>query len=63
MTDSTMNTHAGIDQSAAGRQTRTNTKTYDIVYVADANTGQFVGKMSRDEFLGQKKLHNGTADF
>ena len=34
MTDSTMNTHAGIDQSAAGRQTRTNTKTYDIVYVA-----------------------------
>ena len=35
----------------------------DIVYVADANTGQFVGKMSRDEFLGQKKLHNGTADF
>ena len=34
MTSSSTNTQTGIDQSAPGRQTRTNTKTYDIVYVA-----------------------------
>ena len=34
MTNSSTDTHAAIDQSAAGRQARTHTKTYDIVYVA-----------------------------
>ena len=34
MTSSSTNTQTGIDQSAPGRQARTYTKTYDIVYVA-----------------------------